>query len=163
MDRSQNAIEGVLLTPLRQIADERGAVLHMLRSDSEGYVGFGECYFSEVVPGAVKAWKCHLRQTQNLSAPVGRLRLVIVDLRTNSSTQGHVMDLELSRPHNYLRVTIPPNLWYGFSCLSEQPALLVNCADLPHDACESIARSPSDPQFPQIWAARHQPQGHDQI
>ncbi len=44
-------IEGVMLTTLRQITDERGAVLHMLRADAPGFRGFGECYFSEIRPG----------------------------------------------------------------------------------------------------------------
>ena len=50
-----NNIEGVLLTPLRQISDERGAVLHMIQSGAAGFRGFGECYFSEIAPGKVKA------------------------------------------------------------------------------------------------------------
>ena len=30
-------IEGVTIRPLRRIPDERGAVLHMLRNDDEGF------------------------------------------------------------------------------------------------------------------------------
>ena len=48
-------IEGVRITPLRRIPDERGAVLHMLRSDSPGFERFGEIYFSMVYPDAIKA------------------------------------------------------------------------------------------------------------
>ena len=72
-------IEGVIFTELRQICDERGAVLHMVRSDVPEFPGFGECYFSEVFPGAVKAWKRHRLQTQTLAVPVGRLRIVLYD------------------------------------------------------------------------------------
>src|ERR1700744_3933814 len=61
------SIAGLILTPLRQIADERGAVLHMLRADAAEFRGFGECYFSEIRPGVAKAWKRHQRQTQNLA------------------------------------------------------------------------------------------------
>jgi len=43
-------IDDVLITDLRQIGDERGAVLHMLRCDAPEFVRFGECYFSEVLP-----------------------------------------------------------------------------------------------------------------
>ena len=50
-------IDGVVITELRQISDERGSVLHMFRCDSPEFVRFGECYFSELLPGAVKAWK----------------------------------------------------------------------------------------------------------
>ena len=41
-------IDGVIISPLKQILDERGKVMHMLRGDSEGFVGFGEIYFSVI-------------------------------------------------------------------------------------------------------------------
>ena len=39
-------IDGVIITELRQINDERGAVLHMLRCDAPEFSRFGECYIS---------------------------------------------------------------------------------------------------------------------
>ena len=35
-------IDGVVITPLRQIVDERGKVMHMLRRDAQHFSGFGE-------------------------------------------------------------------------------------------------------------------------
>jgi dTDP-4-dehydrorhamnose 3,5-epimerase len=124
-------IDGVTASELRQIPDERGAVLHMLRSDAWDFVRFGECYFSEVLPSAVKAWKRHRTQTQNLAAPAGRIRLVIYDDRPQSPTLGRLDVLELGRPDAYFRLRIPPGLWYGFSCVSASPAPLANCAAGP--------------------------------
>src|SRR5712671_2759364 len=115
-------IEGVIVTELRQIADQRGAVLHMLRSDSVDFTRFGECYFSEVFPGIVKAWKRHRLQTQNFAVPYGRVRVVIYDDRDASPTRGNLQVHELGRPDAYRRLRIPPGLWYGFSCLSVSPA-----------------------------------------
>ncbi len=133
------SLAGVAVTPLRQIEDERGAVLHMMRTDAADFTGFGECYFSVVNPGAVKAWKRHRRQTQNLAVPVGRARFVICDTRPDSPTCGKVQVVELGRPDAYVRLHMPPLLWYGFTCISEVPALVANCADLPHDSTESDA------------------------
>jgi len=144
-------IDGIITTELRQISDQRGAVLHMLRCDALGFVRFGECYFSEVLPGAIKAWKRHRVQSQNLAVPVGRIRLVIYDDRESSATQGNFQVLELGRPDAYLRVLIPPGLWYGFSCISATPALLANCADLPHDPAESELWPASDSRIPYAW------------
>ena len=132
-------IAGITVTTLRQITDERGAVLHMLRADAPDFTSFGECYFSVVNPGAVKAWKRHLRQTQNLAVPVGRARFVFCDRRADSPTQGRIAALELGRPDAYLRLRIPPLVWYGFTCVGEMPALIANCADLPHETGESEA------------------------
>jgi dTDP-4-dehydrorhamnose 3,5-epimerase len=147
-------IDGVILTELRQIIDERGAVLHMLRCDAPEFSGFGECYFSEVLPSAIKAWKRHRAQTQNLAVPVGRIRVVIYDDRDGSATRGQLQDLELGRPDNYLRLRIPAGLWYGFSCIGNTPALLVNCADLPHDPKDSEVLSMDDPRIPYRWGAQ---------
>lgn len=144
-------IEGVTITELRQIADDRGAVLHMLRCDAPEFRRFGECYFSEVLPGGVKAWKRHRVQTQNLAVPVGRIRMVIYDDREGTATRGQVQVLELGRPDAYFRLRIPPGLWYGFACLSATPALLANCADFPHDPAECDLRPINDPGIPYQW------------
>jgi dTDP-4-dehydrorhamnose 3,5-epimerase len=153
-------IEGVVLTPLRQIVDERGAVLHMLRTDSPAFAGFGECYFSEVRPRVLKAWKRHHRQTQNLAVPVGRVRFVISDTREGSPTLGRVQLVELGRPDAYARLTIPPLVWYGFTCLGELPALVANCANLPHEPGESetmAAESFGDTRALQLLQTGHVP------
>lgn len=148
---NQSRIDGVIITELRQISDARGSVLHLLRCDAPEFTRFGECYFSEVLPGAVKAWKRHRTQTQNLAVPVGRVRLVIYDDRESSPTRGNLQIMELGRPDAYLRLMIPPGLWYGFTCIGEIPALLANCADLPHDPTDSDLRAANDPAIPYAW------------
>ena len=146
-------ISGVTFTELRQVSDERGALLHMLRCDDAEFSRFGECYFSEVLPGAIKAWKRHRMQTQNLAVPVGRIRMVIYDNREGSGTRGQLQELQLGRPDAYLRVQIPPGLWYGFACIGDAPALLANCTDFPHDPTESEQCAPNPPIIPYQWTA----------
>lgn len=147
----ESLIEGVVITELRQIDDNRGAVLHMLRSDSPEFTSFGECYFSEVFPGAIKAWKRHRLQTQNLAVPVGRVRVVIYDDRSGSGSKGNLEVRELGRPDAYLRLRIPPELWYGFACVGRTPALIVNCVDLPHDPNDSVILPVNDSKIPYHW------------
>ena len=145
------SIDGVLVTALRQITDERGAVLHHMRCDAPEFTAFGECYFSEMVPGAVKAWKRHRKQTQNLAVPIGRVRFVVYDDRGLSPTRGGLQIVELGRPDDYNRLCIPKGLWYGFTCLSDQPALIANCADLPHDPADAELLPEDDPGIPYRW------------
>jgi len=152
--KNAQRIDGVVVTELHQIGDERGAVLHMLRCDSPEFVRFGECYFSEVVPGAVKAWKRHRAQTQNLTVPVGRVRLAIHDDRDGSPTKGKVQVIDLGRPDAYLRVRIPPGLWYGFECIGPASALVANCTDLPHDPAGGEQRPADDAAIPYAWVGR---------
>jgi dTDP-4-dehydrorhamnose 3,5-epimerase len=152
-------IAGVEITTLRQITDQRGAVLHMLRADAPGFTAFGECYFSIVNPGVLKAWKRHQRQTQNLAVPMGRVRFVICDTRGDSATRGCVQVVELGRPDAYLRLRIPPLLWYGFACIGHAPALVANCADIPHDPSESEAIDVNALAFPGALDLLHAGQG----
>jgi dTDP-4-dehydrorhamnose 3,5-epimerase len=145
------AIEGLVVTPLREIADDRGAVLKLMRNDDPGFHRFGECYCSETLPGAVKAWKRHKMQTQNFAVPVGRLRLVVFDDRSGSPTKGALDILELGRPDNYVRVSIAPGLWYGFSAIGAEPALIVNCTDVPHDPVECERMEEDTSVIPYRW------------
>ena len=62
-------IEGVIVTPLRQILDERGKIMHMMRRDSPVSESFGEIYFSCIHPGAIKAWHVHKQMTLNYAVP----------------------------------------------------------------------------------------------
>ena len=151
LDITSTEIDGVTTTNLSQINDSRGSVLHMLRSDAEDFISFGECYFSEVLPGAVKAWKYHYNQTQNITVPVGRIRIVIYDNRELSLTHGKILILEIGRPDAYIRIHIPPELWYGFRCISSSPALLVNCADIPHHPKDSKILEKDDDSIPYFW------------
>ena len=134
-----------------QINDQRGAVLHMLRSDAPDFDNFGECYFSEVKPKVVKAWKYHHIQAQNLVVPIGRVRVVVYDDRGESTSRGEVQILELGRPDEYFRLHIPPQLWYGFQCLSDSPALLANCTNFLHDPMKSELRAVDDANIPYQW------------
>ena len=147
----QSSIDGVLVTGLRQVVDERGAVLHHMRSDAPEFTTFGECYFSEMIPGAVKAWKCHREQTQHLAVPIGRVRFVIYDDRELSPTNGSLEVVELGRPDHYNRLRIPKGLWYGFTCLSDQSALIANCTDEPHNPTDTELRAEHDPRIPYHW------------
>lgn len=144
-------IAGVVWRPLRVISDDRGAVLHMLRADSPEFTTFGEAYFSELRPQAVKGWKLHLRMTQRLVVPVGRIRFVIFDTRPDSPTLGTVMEVQSGRPDHYGLLTIPPGLWYGFQNVGTCDALIANCADMMHDPAESKGLPLGSREIPFQW------------
>ena len=143
-------IEGVIIKELKQFIDDRGRVMHMLRCDNPMFEKFGEIYFSEVFPGAVKAWKRHKLMTQLLTVPVGKIRLAIYDDREESMTKGEVMAIDICK-EDYKLVKVPPELWYGFKCISNHPALIANCPDFPHDPEESERKQFNDSYIPYKW------------
>ena len=137
-------IDGVRVVPLRQIPDERGKVMHMLRNDAEHFTGFGEIYFSCIYPGVVKAWHIHKRMTLNYAVPHGNIKLVLYDDRPESPTKGEVQEIFLG-PDNYCLVTIPPMVWNGFKGIGTRMAIVANCPSIPPDPAEIPRRDPDDP------------------
>ena len=147
-------INGVVVKPLRRIADERGFIMHMLREDDPDFERFGEIYFSTAYPGSVKAWHLHKEMTLNYSVIIGMIKLVLYDDREGSSTRGELQEIFIGR-ENHQFVKIPPYVWNGFKGIGTEMAILANCATLPHDPDEIIRRSPFDPSIPYDWALKH--------
>ena len=81
-----NMIEGIIITPLKQIVDERGKIMHMLRRDSNVFKSFGEIYFSTVNPKFIKAWHKHKEATLNYACIKGKVKFVLFDDRKGSET-----------------------------------------------------------------------------
>ncbi len=149
-------IEGVKVTPLKQFFDERGKVMHMLRSDDPHFKQFGEIYFSCIYPGVVKAWHIHKRMTLNYAVPHGHIKFVLYDDRSDSSTKGEIQEFFLG-PDNYFLVTVPPMVWNGFKCFGSgsEMAILANCASIPHDPTQVSRRDPIDTSIPYDWGLKH--------
>ena len=79
-------INGVKLSPIKQIVVPGGNVFHAMKNSDEGYNGFGEAYFSNIEPKAIKAWKRHKEMTLNLIVSIGTIRFVIYDDRKDSTS-----------------------------------------------------------------------------
>ena len=147
-------IEGVTITPLKQIFDERGKVMHMLRADSPAFSRFGEIYFSCTNPGAIKAWHLHKQMTLNYAVVYGQIKCVLFDDRPKSKTRGRIEEYFLS-PENYFLLTVPPQIWNGWKGLGRDVSIVANCASIPHDLNE-IERKPAfDRCIPYDWNIQH--------
>lgn len=143
-------IDGVVIKQLQKISDERGSVMHMLRSDDPLFSQFGEIYFSVVNPGVVKAWKKHKKMTQHFAVPKGKIRLVIYDDRPESGSYKKIEILDIGED-NYCLVRIPSLVWYGFKGISSEPAIIANCTDIPHEPEETIKLDPDTNRIPYNW------------
>lgn len=128
-------VEGVLLTPLKQIHHPKGDVFHGMKKSDPGFSGFGEAYFSTIHFEDTKPWKKHLEMVLNFVVPMGEIRFVIYDDRNDSSTKGNFFDVILGE-ENYQRITIPPGVWVAFSGVGKKYNLLLNLANLEHDPNE---------------------------
>ena len=144
-------IEGVVIKDLKIFSDERGKVMHMLRSDDVLFKQFGEVYFSIVNPGAVKGWKKHLKMTQHFAVPIGNIKLVLYDDRENSSTKSKIQEIFIGT-ENYQLLQIPFLVWYSFKSVSNEFALIANCTDFLYDPKEVINTDPFDKRIPYNWS-----------
>ena len=125
----------IQVTPLQRINVSGGDVLHAIKKSDPSFSGFGEAYFSWVNPSAIKAWKYHRQMTLNLVVPVGEVNFVFHDI--NSRTFREVLLGE----NNYIRLTVPPRIWFGFQGCSTTPSLVLNISDIPHDPKEAEAKN----------------------
>jgi len=143
-------IEGIQINALKQIFDERGKVMHMLRNDSPIFREFGEIYFSVTYPEVVKAWHLHKKMTLNYAVISGSIKFVFYDDRKNSLTQGEIQEIFVS-PENYSLITVPPNIWNGFKAVGPETSILANCSTIPHNPKEILRKPFNDKDIPYNW------------
>ena len=147
-------IDGIEISQLDIIPDERGMILKMLRNDDPVFREFGEIYFSAIYPGVVKGWHIHKKMTLNYAVVCGSIKLVLYDDRGGSLTKGEVQEIFLGRG-NYKLVTIPPMIWNGFKGIGTEPAIVANCATIPHDPDEIERMDPFDNEIPYNWELKN--------
>jgi dTDP-4-dehydrorhamnose 3,5-epimerase len=124
----------LVFTPLRRVATAKGEVRHGLRASDTGFAGFGEVYFTEILPGAIKGWRRHNRATLNLVVVSGTVRFVVHD-GAGSWWAAYVISAEDAAP--YGRLTVPPGLWMAVQGVGRSHNLLMNLASHAHDATEA--------------------------
>ncbi len=136
MDRIvDTVIKGVSLTALRMIPHPKGEIKHGLKQSEASFDGFGEAYFSRILPNEIKGWKKHTQMTLNLIVPVGSVRFVVF-----SETENLFSEIVLGE-NNYKRLTVQPNLWLAFQGIGTDLNLLLNIANLEHDPKEAVNKA----------------------
>ena len=106
-----------------------GDVLHAIKKNDPFIKNFGEVYFSKIKYNFTKGWKRHLLMTLNLVVPIGNVNFFFVDLQGNKRS-------EIIGENNYVKLTVPPNIWVAFKGLEKPYSLIMNFADLEHDPNE---------------------------
>ena len=147
-------IDGVKVVSLRQIPDERGTVMHMLKSTDAHFTEFGEIYFTTVYPGVIKGWHLHHQMTLNYACIVGAIKLVLFDEREGSPTHGEIMELCIGPEAQYALVQIPTDVWNGFQGLGANTSIVANCASRPHTLEHSERIDPLESHIPYDWGVR---------
>ncbi len=121
-------IDGVVLRQLKQIKDDRGYLMEMLRSDWGEFKNtgkFGQCYIAVCNSGVAKAWHYHKKQVDRFIVVKGSARIALFDARKKSKTKGELNEFIVGEDNPAL-LLIPIGVIHGFTSATAEPAYIVN-------------------------------------
>jgi dTDP-4-dehydrorhamnose 3,5-epimerase len=128
----QPRIDGVKAKALRIIPDERGWLMEILRADDgEFFTKFGQVYLSATYSGVVKAWHYHQVQIDNFTCIAGMVKLVLIDTRPESPTNGAINEFFIG-VQNPMIVQVPNLVYHGWKCISAESSVVVNVTTEPY-------------------------------
>jgi dTDP-4-dehydrorhamnose 3,5-epimerase len=153
------AIGGVRVVELVRHADDGGSITELARltdGRAAGLDGFTvrQVNYSEMAPGAIKAFHLHARQTDVWYVPPSdRMLVVLLDVRKGSRTEGARQRVVLGHGASRL-LLIPPGVAHGVRNVGEATGRLVYLVDLPFStepaACDE-GRLPWDFAGADVW------------
>ncbi len=153
------SIDGVEIVELKRFSDDGGSMTELARltdGHSQAVAGFTlrQINYSEVEPGAIKAYHLHQRQTDVWYVPpTDRMLLVLLDVRQGSKTEGARMRLTLGAGASRL-VRIPPGVAHGVRNLAATAGRIIYFTDVhfsPEPSMCDEGRLPWDYAGAEIW------------
>jgi len=120
------SIKDIIKYPLRVIPVDEGNVMHGIKNSDNGFIKFGEAYFSFIKKNRVKAWKKHSLMQLNLIVPKGLVLFVFFD------AYGSFREEILGENNNY-RLMVPPGFWFGFKGIHSEESVILNISNIIHD------------------------------
>jgi len=145
-------INGVQIKKLKNIPDERGLILEILRSDDPFFQKFGQVYLSVIYPGVIKGWHFHKIQTDHFAVIKGMAKIVLYDQRQESPTFNLTDEFFIGELNPQL-IVIPPLVLHGVKGIGAEPVYLINCPTetYKYDKPDEYRIDPFDPTIPYDW------------
>ena len=153
------SIDGVEIVELKRFSDDGESMTELARltdGHSQAVAGFTlrQINYSEVEPGAIKAYHLHQRQTDVWYVPpTDRMLLVLLDVRRGSKSEGARMRLTLGAGASRL-VRIPPGVAHGVRNLAATAGRIIYFTDVhfsPEPSMCDEGRLPWDYAGAEIW------------
>ncbi|GBF81412.1 dTDP-4-dehydrorhamnose 3,5-epimerase family protein [Aphanothece sacrum] len=135
-------IDGVQVSPLKLVPNERGRLMEVQRFDDSIFPGFGQAYITSTFPGVIKAWYKHSIQIDQIAVIIGLLKLVLYDAREDSPTYERVDTILLGELAPKL-VQFPPGIWHGFQAVGTQETFALHL-----NSVAFIADTPDEERLP---------------
>ena len=122
----------IKVTPLKIIKLSTGNIMRVLDKNELKNRTFGEVYFSKIKSGKIKAWKYHLKMILNLVVPHGKVKFVFY-----SQKDKNFKIVEIGEK-KYLRLTVPPKIWFGFKGISKHESIILNVTNIKYNPKEIL-------------------------
>ena len=101
-----------------------------------------EIYSSRIKKNTIRAWKKSSNVDQNIIVISGEIKLVII----KNLEKNIFYEIELGF-NNFQIVHIPKDYWYGFKCISNEDAIIINAINIPYKKSKSKTQSYKDDKF----------------
>jgi dTDP-4-dehydrorhamnose 3,5-epimerase len=125
-------IEGLRYRLTRPVPHEDGHVIEIARDDWEALEDpIRQVHMTTTLPGRVRAWGLHQRNTDRLFVASGLVRIACWDGREGSPTFGRLNEFTFSDRNPGL-VIVPPNVYHGWKNIGTTEAIVVNMPTQPY-------------------------------
>ena len=129
---SKKILDKIKVTRPKIIKLSTGNIMRVMKKNDKKKWSFGEAYFSKIKFSKVKAWKYHSKMTLNLVVPIGRVKFVFYSEKNNT-----FKTIEIGEK-KYLRLTVPPKIWFGFKGMSKGESIILNLTNMIHNPKEIL-------------------------
>ncbi len=117
----------------KTILNSKGNIIKFMKKSDKNFLNFGEVYFTWVKKNYLKGWKFHKKMHMNLTVPVGKIKFIFYDKKTNKKI---VFNLSNKKSGT---LYVPPKIWFAFQNIDKKKdSLLVNFSNIIHDKNETI-------------------------
>ena len=153
-DVPQGRIEGVELARVTPYVDHRGSLTEVVDFDHPFWresVVYAYCF--TIVPGRIKGWGMHKRQTDRYFLVRGSVRTVLYDGRAESGTFGAYETHNLTAASSGL-LRIPPGVWHASQNWGDSEAAIMNFPTRPFDRVDpdKYRIDPHSDEIPFDWS-----------
>ena len=125
-------LDKIKVTLLKTIKLPTGNIMRVLKKNELKNWTFGEAYFSKIKFNKIKAWKYHSKMMLNLAVPHGKVKFVFYSQKDRNF---RVIEIGGKK---YLRLTVPPKIWFGFKGISKYESIILNVTNIKHNPKEIL-------------------------
>lgn len=129
----QNYLKDPYIEDKPLFVDGRGVLHEIIRHSYNGQIK--QVYITGCASGVVKAWHLHRKQIDRFCVIEGAMKIGVWD---ESRDMTWTFYLTEQKPQV---LTIPPNLWHGFTAIWGSEARVLNCVSEEYDGKDEFRKS----------------------